>query len=68
MQQQDSFKVTSKSQTKLFKRPKGLAACELQAAGPFAFPLLYIFILYTIRYILSIYNKRVLFLKQHSFP
>ena len=62
------FKVTSKSQTKLFKRPKGLAACKLQAAGPFAFPLLYTFILYTIRYISSIYNKRVLFPQQHSFP
>ena len=27
-----------KVRQKLFKRPKGLAACELQAAGPFALP------------------------------
>ena len=31
-------KLDKNSTQKLFKQPKGLAACELQAAGPFVLP------------------------------
>ena len=32
------LKCPQKVRQKLFKQPKGLAACELQAAGPFVLP------------------------------